>query len=125
MRYSEHLAHGQEIVWNVGEKPVDGATDFLVMVIVAGLAKAGLGVGSATSLLGMLSHLVAVLIIYWGLRRLQAAGRGVALISAVYLTLGPAALYVAAGFEAPFFALFVCATWCCAIGIQKGDDSPL
>src|SRR5271157_1860440 len=39
MRYSENLARGHGIVWNVGEKPVDGATDFLVMVLVAGLVK--------------------------------------------------------------------------------------
>ena len=123
MRYSEHLAQGHGIVWNVGEKPVDGATDFLVMVLVAGLVKAGLGVESATRLLGFLSHLVTVLVIYWSLRRLQGAGRGLSLISAVYLALGPAALYIAAGFETPFFALFVCVTWCFAIKIQQGDDS--
>ena len=74
MRYSEHLAQGHGIVWNVGEKPVDGATDFLVMVLVAGLVKAGLGVESATRLLGFLSHLVTVLVIYWSLRRLQGRG---------------------------------------------------
>jgi hypothetical protein len=123
MRYSEHLAQGHGIVWNVGEKPVDGATDFLVMVLVAGLVKAGVGVERATRFLGYLSHLITVLIVYWGLRRLQAAGRALSLISAVYLALGPAALYIAAGFETPFFALVVCAAWCFAIRIQKGDDA--
>ena len=32
MRYAEHFAHNYGIVWNIGEKPVDGATDFLFMV---------------------------------------------------------------------------------------------
>jgi hypothetical protein len=35
LRYSEHLAQGFGITWNVGEKPVEGATDFLYMVMVA------------------------------------------------------------------------------------------
>ncbi len=41
MRYAVHLAEGHGIVWNVGEKPVDGATDFLFMLMVAGLIPVG------------------------------------------------------------------------------------
>jgi hypothetical protein len=41
MRYSEHLAEGHGIVWNVGDRPVEGATDFLFMVLLAALARAG------------------------------------------------------------------------------------
>ena len=40
MRYAENLAAGHGIVWNVGEAPVDGATDFLFMSSVAGLDQA-------------------------------------------------------------------------------------
>ena len=29
LRYAEHLAAGHGIVWNLGDPPVDGATDFL------------------------------------------------------------------------------------------------
>jgi len=47
LRYARHLGHGQGIVWNVGEKPVDGATDFLYLLAVAGVTRAGLGVESA------------------------------------------------------------------------------
>ena len=41
LRYAQHLAGGYGILWNIGEKPVDGATDFLFMVVVAGMAKSG------------------------------------------------------------------------------------
>jgi len=34
MRYAQHLAAGHGIVWNVGEPPVDGATDFLFMLLL-------------------------------------------------------------------------------------------
>jgi hypothetical protein len=33
MRYADHLAHGQGIVWNIGEPPLDGTTDFLFLVV--------------------------------------------------------------------------------------------
>src|SRR4029450_3875396 len=46
MRYSRHLAAGQGIVWNVGEKPVDGATDFLFMVALGGVHGLGLRRGA-------------------------------------------------------------------------------
>ena len=39
MRYAQHLAGGHGIVWNIGEHPVDGATDFLFMVVSAALIK--------------------------------------------------------------------------------------
>src|SRR5579875_672984 len=35
IRYSQHLAHGHGIVWNIGEHPVEGATDFLFMATIA------------------------------------------------------------------------------------------
>ena len=41
MRYSAHLARGAGVVWNLGEPPVDGATDFLFMAAVALLIKSG------------------------------------------------------------------------------------
>src|ERR1700678_4625821 len=34
LRYSQNLARGHGIVWNVGEAPVEGATDFLYMLVV-------------------------------------------------------------------------------------------
>ena len=37
-RYSENLAGGHGIVWNVGETPTDGATDFLWMLVLAAWA---------------------------------------------------------------------------------------
>ena len=47
LRYSRHLAAGHGVVWNVGEPPVDGATDFLFMVVVALLHRFGLSLEAA------------------------------------------------------------------------------
>ena len=34
-RYAEHLAQGHGIVWNIGESPVEGYTNFLFMVLLS------------------------------------------------------------------------------------------
>jgi hypothetical protein len=34
-RYSQHLAGGQGIVWNIGEAPIQGYTNFLFMILVS------------------------------------------------------------------------------------------
>src|ERR1700712_1979998 len=39
LRYTNHLVSGAGITWNVGDPPVEGATDFLYMVILAGCMK--------------------------------------------------------------------------------------
>jgi hypothetical protein len=64
MRYSENLASGHGIVWNAGEKPVDGATDFLFMMLVAALTRSGLRLEAAVLLLAVVSHVLAVMLVY-------------------------------------------------------------
>src|SRR5262245_36974515 len=34
-RYAQHLAAGQGLVWNVGDAPVEGYTNFLFVVLIA------------------------------------------------------------------------------------------
>ena len=114
MRYSQHVAEGHGVVWNVGGKPVDGATDFLFMMLVAGLARCGLGVGVAVRLLGVVSHFLSVALVYVAVRRLHGSMRWMAALSAAYLAVGPGLRYASAYFGTPFFALFACAAWCLA-----------
>lgn len=42
MRYAQHLAAGQGIVWNIGESPIEGYTNFTWMLLMAVLHWAGL-----------------------------------------------------------------------------------
>lgn len=111
MRYAEHFAEGHGIVWNVGEPPVDGATDFLFMIVVGLLVKAGLSLETATRSIGFLSHIGTVWIVYLTLRRLFNADLVSSIVSAAYIAVGPGLYYVAAYFGTPFFALFGSITW--------------
>jgi arabinofuranosyltransferase len=111
MRYALHLAQGYRIVWNVGAAPVDGGTDFLYMVVLAAIVKAGLTVEIAARLVGIVSHLLTVFLVYFTIIKLHRGNRWLALLSATYLAIGPALVYISAYFGTPFFALFACITW--------------
>jgi hypothetical protein len=119
MRYAEHLANGYGVVWNPGEPPVDGATDFLFMVALAGLVKLGVSVEMAVRGLGFASHFLTVAVVYGAIRQLYGTSRWPAIISAAYLGLGSGLSYIAACFGTPFFALFGCLAWYWALRYIK------
>ncbi len=123
MRYSIHLAEGHGIVWNIGEIPVDGATDFLFMIFLSLLFKLGLPVEISARIIGFISHILTVIIIYIAIRKLYKANRWIASISAVYLGIGPGLAYIAACFGTTLFALAVCITWYLANKYIKEKNS--
>jgi hypothetical protein len=121
LRYSGHLAVGHGIVWNIGEPPVDGATDFLFMVLCAAVHKTGVGLERAAQGIGLLAHVATVLLVYLGARRLGAAPPALALLSATFLALGPGLRHLAAGYGTPLFALACGLTFAAAVSLA---DAP-
>jgi len=121
MRYSQHLAQGHGIVWNIGQPPVDGATDFLFMAFLAALYALGTPLEATVLWVCGLSHVVTVLLVYLGIRRYFKGGTLVALVSAVFLLFGPGLRYAEASFGTPFFAMFVTLSWLTA---QDAVDNP-
>ncbi|MDD2923022.1 MAG: hypothetical protein PHQ36_12125, partial [Anaerolineales bacterium] len=124
MRYAQHLADGHGIVWNVGEHPVDGATDFLFMVASAALIKLGLTVGQSVRGIGFASHLLAVLIVYWTNRRVNNANIPLSFLSGLYLAVGTGLSYVSAYFGTPLFALAAATTWTLGLLLINRKDAP-
>ena len=123
MRYAQHLAEGHGIVWNVGEKPVDGATDFIFMILSALFVKAGMPIESSVRLISFVSHILTVIFVYVTIRKLRIGGKWLAFISAAYLAIGPGLRYVEFYFGVPLFALFVCITWWIANELLKKTES--
>lgn len=121
MRYSQHLAQGQGIVFNVGQKPVDGATDFLFMVALAVLAKTGISIEYSAYAIGLLSHLLTTLLVYETIRRVLSASLWTAVTAAVFLALGPGLDYIDMGFGTPFFALFAALAWRFALQLAQQE----
>ena len=125
MRYADHLAHGYGIVWNIGQHPVDGATDFLFMVSVAALMKIGIPLGRAVRVLGLFSVAALTLLIYFVNRKLWKSHIVFAALSALYLAVGTGLTYVAAYFGTPFFALFAAFTWTLSLILIQKENPPL
>ena len=111
LRYSQHLAAGQGIVWNLGEQPVDGATDFLFMVLVAALHRLGVPLETAARGIGLVAHAATVLLVFFGARRLYGAERRWALVPAVFVAVGPGLRHLAACYGTPLFTLAATAAW--------------
>jgi arabinofuranosyltransferase len=125
MRYSQHLAGGHGIVWNIGEAPVDGATDFLFMAAAAALIKLGFTVGQAVRGIGFASHFLTVLLIYWANRRIHNGNIPFSFISGLYLAVGTGLSYVAAYFGTPFFALAAASTWTLGLLLMREQNPRL
>lgn len=122
MRYAQHLAGGHGIVWNIGEAPVDGATDFLFMVASAALIKLGFTVGQAVRGIGFVSHLLTVLLIYWTNRRVHNGNIPFSFLSGLYLAAGSGLSYVSAYFGTPFFALAAASTWTLGLLLMREQN---
>ena len=122
MRYAQHFAEGHGIVWNIGEHPVDGATDFLFMAASAALINLGFTVGQSVRGIGFASHLLTVLIVYWTNRRVNHANIPFSLLSGLYLVVGTGLSYVAAYFGTPFFALAAASTWTLGLILIKQEN---
>ncbi len=112
LRYSQHLAQGHGIVWNVGERPVEGATDFLFMVAIGAISwLTKVGVARVSIGLLSISHVTSVIVLYTGLRRLYRAPLLLAIGFTVPLAVGLGYHYINTGFSAPFYGLFALLTW--------------
>ncbi len=124
MRYSSHLAQGQGIVWNVGEKPVDGATDFLFMALVAGLNALGVPLEGAVLGLGLVAHLLTVALVFWTVTWIEPKDIRLAGLSALLLAVGPGTAYTAVYFGTTTFALAGALTWHLAARLARVEVPP-
>jgi arabinofuranosyltransferase len=122
LRYAQHLSQGHGIVWNLGEKPIDGATDFLYLLAVAGGCRTGLSVEDSARAVGLAAHILTVLVIYAALRRAPGAAPILAALAAAYLAAGPGLYYVAAGFGTTLFTLAVALAWWAAVRLAAAGQ---
>jgi hypothetical protein len=119
-RYAENFARGFGVVFNAGER-VEGYTNFLWLVILAGLFRAGADTLLSAKFLGVASGLALVPIT--SLLAIRCAGRrnAAAVVAPVLLASTPAvAVWSVAGLETTFFAVLVAASVLCFV--REGDD---
>jgi arabinofuranosyltransferase len=72
--YSKHLVEHGQLVFNLGEKPVEGYTNFLWTVLLAGLMKLGWKPESSSVVCGIGFAIGTMIVCAWWLRRLRDDG---------------------------------------------------
>jgi hypothetical protein len=122
LRYSQHVAEGHGIVWNVGDGPVDGATDFLFMLLVAAVKYFGAGLEKSCHIVGLVAHLLTVAVVYMAVRRWGPRGRAFPMLAAAYIALGPGVGYIAAGFGTTLFGFAGALTGAAFLASLEHDD---
>lgn len=123
LRYSQNLAAGHGIRWSLNQAPIDGATDFLYMVLTAWLSRlAHLDVVAASRWIDIFAQTVTVGVIYPSARRL-GGGRWLSAAAALYLIAGPFNGLTNACFGTPLFALFLMLCWSAALRYALGRRS--
>lgn len=100
MRYVQHVAMGEGVVWNIGDRPVDGATDLLPLLAAAGLAALGASAEGAVKLVALAAHVATALVVFW-----VARSRSPGWLLAAIILFGPGWVYGNAGFVTPVFGL--------------------
>jgi arabinofuranosyltransferase len=114
LRYAQNLADGFGLRFNPGERPVEGYTNFLLTVVLAGAAKIGLPLMLTDKCLSIAAAVGVVIATYWlsGLVLPDAPGLLRATPSLVMAFCGWFAYYAAIGLETHLFALLVTVAAC-------------
>jgi len=111
-RYAERLVHGLGLTFNTGER-VEGYTNFLWVLVSAGLIEAGLDPAEGTRAIGVAALLATIGLVFAVLRALARRGFLSAPAASLLLLLagldGRFARFSATGMETPLFALLVAA----------------
>ncbi len=126
-RYARNFADGIGLVWNRGES-VEGYTNFLWVVLLAGTHKLGADLVLSGRWLGFVLGLGAIAATYVLSRTLTGGEAGrIAGFAAVFLLAvsGPFAVWGSAGLETSLFALLLLAAVIAHIREQDGDAPPL
>ncbi len=122
-RYARNLAEGHGIVWNVGEDPVEGGTEFLwTVLLAAGSRLTGSAVEQVARGLNLLIGLMAVVILalaafFFSQRRFLPA-----LFATLAFAVGPLSYHVRAGFATPLFTLLMLAMTIMLILLVQEDE---
>lgn len=108
-RYAGQLATGHGLRFNVGEPPVEGYSNFLWIVLLAGAARLGAGLETAAVGLGAAAGGLCVALLWWMLRRRGYSGLHLAVPVVLMAAAAPLVLYAISGMETALFACLLLA----------------
>ena len=110
-RYGEHLANGFGLVWNIGQPPVEGYTNFLWVLMIASILLLKFNPVISTKLIGLLSVL-GIIILFWFITNdifKDRKNKYIAFtVSTVFLLINPyTTIHTVSGLETMFYAFLL------------------
>ena len=109
-RFAEHFAEGNGLLWNIGEPPVEGYTNFLWIIICSVAILTGINLIAFVQITGIVFSIIILIYIYYFCSKLLEFDSYSSLIAAAFLALsGPFATWAVSGMETNLFALLVAA----------------
>ena len=110
-RYSEHLASGFGLLWNIGQPPVEGYTNFLWVLIIAFTLLLKLNPIISTKVIGLLS-VFGIIVLFWFITNdifRNKKNKYIAFtVSTIFLLINPyTAIHAVSGLETMFYAFLL------------------
>jgi len=107
-RYAANLAEGHGITWNSSESPVEGYSNFLLVVVLAPFIKVGFDPLWVTRLLGIVASAGIGWLLFRLARNRRQDGPGFAIVAAaLFFILTPTDLLCMLGLETVVYSFFV------------------
>ena len=111
-RFSEHLAQGRGLVWNVGGDRVEGFTSFLHVILLAAGTYLGRPPEWLSLRLGIGAVVVTLVLLVWSSVALaDRLSTGAAAVIAMYLADDATAIHSTSGLETQLFSALLAGMW--------------
>lgn len=109
LRYCRNLLDGNGLIWNVGEK-VEGYSNFLYLILVAGLGSLNVDLEIASRLVGGIAYIALIITMPLYTRSYRSTGFSLSELfpMLIVMTSCPIIIWVLGGLEAPLCALLAC-----------------
>lgn len=113
-RFARNVAEGYGFVFNVGDAPIEGFSNFLWLQLCVAALKLGLDPARTTQIVGVLAGIGTLLVTWLFARRVIAISNAAALFAVAALAAaGPLPTWASSGMETVFFTFCVtCAVYC-------------
>ena len=107
-RFAQNFVNGHGLVWNIGEEPVEGYTNFLWVMVSAAILKLGLNIEVFSVVLGCVASALTILVCYDWARQFMKLPATWALVPVVLMAAsGPMAAWAGSGMETALFGFLI------------------
>lgn len=107
-RYAYNFVNGFGLVWNTGDLPVEGYTNFLWVILCSVGLFINLELATFSQLLGILSGIITLIYVYKIAKKILGFKTKTTLLPCLMLAVsGPFATWASSGMETNFFTLFI------------------